>query len=155
MSPDLSLSSPAFADGELLPRKCGFAAENVNPPLHISGVPDEAESLALTMRDPDAKAATGTVWSHWVVWNVSPDRERILEDWDAETADVGRNDFDERGYGGPDPPDDEHTYRFRLYALDTELDVLETATVEGLQRAMQGHVVEEAVLEGRYAPIRD
>jgi Raf kinase inhibitor-like YbhB/YbcL family protein len=150
---DLTLSSPAFDDGERIPEKHGHDAADVSPPLTIAGVPDDAESLALVMDDPDAVEPAGKVWDHWVVWNVPPDAE-LPEGWDPEAdgASEGTNDFGERGYGGPAPPDREHTYRFRLFALDTTLDLPASADKEDLKVAMSGHVIAEAKLEGTYAP---
>lgn len=149
---ELNLSSPEFEDGDPIPEKYGYTEANVNPPLTIRGVPSAAESLALIVDDPDAKEPAGKVWDHWLVWNVSPDREEIPEDWAADEATEGQNDYGEAGYGGPNPPDREHTYRFRLYALDTTLDLSPAATKDDLIDAMTGHVVDKARLDGTYAP---
>jgi Raf kinase inhibitor-like YbhB/YbcL family protein len=148
----LTLSSPEFEDGEPIPEKYGYTEANVNPPLTIHDVPAEAESLALLVDDPDAKEPAGKVWDHWTVWNISPDRESIPEDWSADEATEGQNDYGEQGYGGPNPPDRKHTYRFRLYALDTTLDLSPSATKEDLVDAMTGHVVDKARIDGTYAP---
>jgi hypothetical protein len=148
----LTLSSPEFEDGEPIPEQYGYTEANVNPPLTIHDVPAEAESLALLVDDPDAKEPAGKVWDHWTVWNISPDRESIPEDWSADEATEGQNDYGEQGYGGPNPPDREHTYRFRLYALDTTLDLSPSATKEDLVDAMTGHVVDKARIDGTYAP---
>jgi len=148
----LELTSPAFADGGPIPDEYGYTAENVNPPLEIDGVPSEAESLALVMDDPDAVEPAGKVWDHWVVWNIDPETSTIPEDWDASGAVQGQNDYGEQTYGGPNPPDKEHTYRFRLYALDQHLELDAGATKADLESAMSGSVVAEAQLEGTYAP---
>jgi len=148
----LTLASPAFADGEPIPDRYGYAAANVNPPLEIDGVPDGTASLALVMDDPDAVEPAGKIWDHWVVWNVDPGTGRIPEQWDAAGAVEGDNDFGERGYGGPNPPDREHTYRFRLFALDAPLDLEPGASAAQLETAMEGHVLAEAQLEGTFAP---
>jgi hypothetical protein len=148
----LRITSPAFADGARIPRQYGYTADNVNPPLEIDGVPDGSEALALVMDDPDAIEPAGKVWDHWVVWNVPPDTTTILEDWNAGAAVEGVNDYGERGYGGPNPPDREHTYRFRLYALDGRLPLDAGSTADELERAMEGVVIGEAHLEGTYAP---
>ncbi|WP_136717897.1 YbhB/YbcL family Raf kinase inhibitor-like protein [Halorientalis salina] len=152
--PDLQLSSPAFEDGEPIPEQYGYTEANVNPPLSITGVPDEAESLVLIVDDPDAEEPAGKIWDHWLVWNVDPDTEEIPEDWsaDAEGAVEGQNDYGEHGYGGPNPPDREHTYRFMGYALDTTLDLSSAADKDALHDAMTGHVLADATLEGTYAP---
>nr|WP_277503634.1 YbhB/YbcL family Raf kinase inhibitor-like protein [Haladaptatus sp. DYSN1] len=149
---DLQLRSEAFDDGALIPRTYGYKNENVNPPLSISGVPADAQSLALVMDDPDAVKPAGKVWDHWVVWNVDPETTEIPENWDQMEATVGTNGFGELGYGGPSPPDAEHTYRFFVYALDTTLDLDAGATKADLQAAMEGHVLAEVLLTGTYAP---
>lgn len=148
----LRLTSPAFANGEPIPERYGYAAENVNPPLEVDGVPEESESLVLVMDDPDAVEPAGKVWDHWVVWNIDPTASTIPEDWDPSEAVQGRNDYGEQGYGGPNPPDREHAYRFRLFALDQRLDLDADATKERLESAMAEAVVAEAQLEGTYAP---
>jgi Raf kinase inhibitor-like YbhB/YbcL family protein len=148
---DLTLSSPAFADGERIPERYGYTNDNVNPPLRVEGVPSEAASLALVVDDPDAREPAGKVWDHWVVWNLDPGTTEIPEGWGGDAVE-GRNDYGERGYGGPNPPDREHTYRFILYALDATLDLDAGATKDDLEAAMEGHVLAEAELTGTYAP---
>ncbi|WP_225334335.1 YbhB/YbcL family Raf kinase inhibitor-like protein [Halomicrobium urmianum] len=164
----MELASPAFEDGEPIPERHGYAEEDVNPPLEVSDVPDEAETLAIVVDDPDARDPAGKVWDHWVVWNVDPDRTVIPEGWDAdergssspdsrarqdaEGAVEGQNDFGEVGWGGPNPPDREHAYRFLVYALDDELDLQRGAKKDDLYDAAEGHLVEKAELEGTYAP---
>ena len=148
----LQLTSPALDDGEPIPREYGYTDGNHNPPLEVDGVPDEAEALALVVDDPDAVEPAGKVWDHWLVWNVDPETTMIPEDWDAAAAVEGQNDYDERGYGGPNPPDSEHRYRFRCYALDNTVDLDAGATKDELRRAIEGHVLAEAQLTGTYAP---
>lgn len=149
---DLTLSSPAFDDGDPIPCRYGYTEANVNPPLEIDGVPDDADSLALVLDDPDALEPAGRIWDHWLVWNIDPDTRRIPEDWTPTTAVEGTNDYEERGYGGPNPPDREHTYCFHLYALDDTLDPGPGATKDELEAAMDGHVLDDALLKGTYAP---
>jgi Raf kinase inhibitor-like YbhB/YbcL family protein len=150
----LQLSSSAFEDGGPIPEKYGYDAENVNPPLSVSGVPEDAASLALVVDDPDAMEPAGKVWDHWTVWNIPPEVEQIPEDWnpEAEGASEGTNDFDERGYGGPAPPDREHTYQFKVYALDTRLDLGASSGREEVEAAIEGNELDSAVLAGTYAP---
>ena len=151
---DFELTSPAFGDGEAIPREYGFTERNVNPPLVVSGVPDGASSLALVVDDPDAVEPAGTVWLHWLVWNVPPGTTEVPEDWDPGSVGSveGQNDFGETGYGGPNPPDREHTYEFRLYALDTTLDVRPGEGREAFEDAATGHLVASTGLSGTYAP---
>lgn len=150
---DLSITSHAFDDGAPIPEEYGYDERDVNPPLRVDGVPDDAASLALIVDDPDAVEPAGKVWDHWVVWNVDPAVDEIPEDWDPSDAGAseGTNDYGETGYGGPNPPDREHTYRFRLFALDATLD-LSNADADALEDAMEGHVLAEARLEGTYTP---
>jgi Raf kinase inhibitor-like YbhB/YbcL family protein len=150
----MELSSPAFRDGNPIPAEHGYTERNVNPPLEIAAVPSGAVSLVLVVDDPDAVESAGNVWVHWLVWDVDPTRKRIPADWSTDTSAAveGENDYGEIGYGGPNPPDGEHTYRFRLFALDDELGLDAGATRDDLERAMEGHVIESTTYEGTYAP---
>jgi Raf kinase inhibitor-like YbhB/YbcL family protein len=150
---DLTLDSPAFDHGERIPVKYGYGADNVNPPLELRNVPEKAESLALVVDDLDAVKPAGRVWDHWIVWNIPPETPTIPEDWDPQEATEGTNDYGTVGYGGPNPPDREHRYRFRLLALEAELDLPPETDAEGLETAAGVHVLEEAHLGGTY-PVR-
>jgi len=148
---NLKLTSSAFPDGGEIPREYGYKNGNQEPPLIVSGKPKGTESVALIMDDPDAMAAVGKVWVHWVVWNITPDQETgdIITDI---TAVEGVTDFGEVGYGGPAPPDKRHTYVFKLYALDSKLDLLNGFTKADLEKAMESHIIEQTQLTGTYAP---
>ena len=157
----LKLTSSAFEDGGEIPRECGYKNGNEQPPLLISGIPDEAKSLALIMDDPDAMEAVGKVWVHWVVWHIIPDendsiigtRHDKIEDLCMEcNYNEGMTDFGEVGYGGPAPPDKRHTYVFKLYALDSELGLTDKSTKADVEKAMEGHIIEQTQLTGTYAP---
>lgn len=148
----MDLTSPAFEDGDPIPDEYGYTERNISPPLTVHGVPEEAETLALVVDDPDAVEPAGKVWDHWLLWNIPADTTGIPEDASIPGAVEGRNDYGEQGYGGPNPPDREHTYRFRLYALDTTLDLEPGAGKEELLDAMEGHVVAETAFHGTYAP---
>jgi len=143
----MQLTSDAFSDGGEIPREYGYKNGNKEPTLAISGLPDETESLALIMDDPDAMGAVGKVWVHWVVWNL-PSGSHI----NVMTGTEGMTDFGEVGYGGPAPPDKRHTYVFKLYALDTKLDLPDKSTKADLEKAMEGHIIEQTQLTGTYAP---
>ncbi len=149
---EMDLSSPVFEHGEEIPRKYGYTEENKNPPLEIKGVPDETKSLVLIMDDPDAVEPAGKVWDHWVLWNIEPNTTEIPEDETPPGAVEGKNDYGERGYGGPNPPDKEHTYKFKLYAIDKTLELPPSSTKEDVRKAIKGHVVDKTLLEGTYAP---
>ena len=147
---NLKLTSSAFSDGGEIPRECGYKHGNEEPPLTVSGVPEGAKSLALIMDDPDAMEAVGKVWVHWVAWNMVPTNGKWVD------LVEGVTDFGEVGYGGPAPPDKRHTYVFKLYALDS----LPLLLVNGppatekthLEKAMEGHILEQTQLTGTYAP---
>ena len=146
---NLELTSSAFEDGGEIPRKYGYKNGNREPPLTMNGVPEGTKSLALIMDDPDAMGAVGKVWVHWVMWNIDPtNTELFVENLTTE----GMTDFGEVGYGGPAPPDKRHTYVFKLYALDSELDLPDKSTKADVEKAMEGHIIEQAILEGTYAP---
>jgi len=146
------LESPAFQNGGTIPRKYGFKNENFSPPLTITQVPKETKSLVLIMDDPDAMGAVGKVWVHWVLWNIPPNIQEIEENSIPENSIEGKTDFDEFGYGGPAPPDKEHLYIFKLYALDTELHLEKNSTKADLEKSIKNHILTESKLEGKYAP---
>lgn len=148
----LKITSPVFSDGEKIPRKYGYTNKNINPPLEISGVPENTRSLALVMDDPDAIEPAGKVWDHWVLWNIPPKIETIEEDNVPNEANEGRNDYKKIDYGGPNPPDKEHTYIFKLYALDRKLNLKSGSTKSDLEEAMKGHIIDKTKLTGTYAP---
>ena len=145
---NLKLTSSAFSDGGEIPRECGYKNGNKVPPLTVSGIPEGTGSLALIMDDPDAMGAVGKVWVHWVAWNMAPTNTE-LENLDKAE---GMTDFGEVGYGGPAPPDKRHTYVFKLYALDSELDLPDKSTKADVEKAMEGHIIEQTQLTGTYAP---
>jgi len=144
---NLKLTSSAFSDGGEIPREYGYKNGNKVPPLTVSGIPEGTKSLALIMDDPDAMEPAGKVWVHWVAWNIEPTTTE-LENLTTE----GMTDFGEVGYGGPAPPDKRHTYVFKLYALDSELDLPDKSTKADVEKAMEGHTVDQAKLTGTYAP---
>ena len=153
----LKLTSPAFSDGGEIPRECGYKHGNKVPPLKIDCAYTRIKSLALIMDDPDAMGAVGKVWVHWVIWNISPGALKEFQYENSQTpeiiqSDKGMTDFGEVGYGGPAPPDKRHTYVFKLYALDSWLDLPEGSTKSELEKAMEGHIIEQTTLTGTYAP---
>jgi Raf kinase inhibitor-like YbhB/YbcL family protein len=150
---ELTLTSPAFAEGEMIPAKYTCDDADISPPLQISGVPANAASLALICDDPDAPMDT---WVHWVLYNLPSTTIELPEGLptDSELADgtrQGFTDFQRSGYGGPCPPGDTHRYYFKLYALDIELDLADTATKADLLSAMADHILAETQLLGRYS----
>lgn len=150
-SSNMTLTSPAFEHNGLIPKKFTCDGENINPELLIQNVPAEAKSLALIMDDPDVPKSIRPdgMWVHWLVWNIPPETLAIGEGSNPQGV-LGKNTGGENAYGGPCPPDREHRYFFKLYALDTVLDLEEGAAKEALESAMQGHVIAETELIGRY-----
>lgn len=144
----MNIESTAFANNQTIPSKYTCDGNNINPPLSISDIPEEAESLAIVVEDPDAP--TGR-FVHWTVWNISPASLEIEEDSIPEGAVEGTTDFSEIGYGGPCPPNGEHRYLFKVYALGSELDLSKGADTDMVDNAIQHHVIAEAELIGRYA----
>jgi len=149
---EFTLKSEAFDNGEVIPRKYGYKNGNQSPPLMISGIPENTSSLALIMDDPDAMGVVGKVWVHWVLWNIEPNITELPENSVPSNCIEGETDFGEIGYGGPAPPDKEHTYIFKLYALDQKLDADKGSTKKQIEEAMKNHIIAETRLEGRYSP---
>jgi len=146
---NLKLTSSAFSDGGEIPREYGYKNGNKVPPLTVSGIPEGTGSLALIMDDPDAMEPAGKVWVHWVVWDI------LTADGPLTTKRIcklGTTDFGKVGYGGPAPPDKRHTYVFKLYALDTKLDLPDKSAKADVEKAMDGHIIEQTTLTGTYAP---
>jgi Raf kinase inhibitor-like YbhB/YbcL family protein len=144
----MKITSAAFNNGERIPQQYTCEGPNVSPPLSFTDVPAEAKSLVLIVEDPDAPAKP---WVHWLVYNIPPQCGGFEEAQIAEGAQQGLCNGNTFGYEGPCPPENEHEYLFTLYALDVVLDTPpnESARKNMLQQ-MQGHVIEEAVLTGRY-----
>ena len=143
----LQIVSPAFKHNEFIPEKYTCDGKDINPPLLIENIPSGTKSMALIVDDPDAPAGT---WVHWVVWNISPDTKEMKESSVPEGAQQGVNDFRKHEYGGPCPPSGTHRYFFKLYALDTMLNLGSKAKKSDLEKAMKGHILEKTELIGRY-----
>lgn len=150
----MKITSPAFQHEGMIPSEYTCDGENINPALVFSDVPDNAKSLALIMEDPDVPKhlrADG-MWNHWVVFNIPPDTKGVGKNQEP-TGVEGLTTSKKLKYGGPCPPDREHRYFFKLYALDSMLDLKEGATKEQMLQAIKGHILAEAVLMGRYQRI--
>ena len=141
---ELTVNSPAFENNKLIPSKYTCDGDDVNPPLIIEGVPDETKSLVLIVDDPDCP--TGT-WDHWVVWNITPTR-KIEENTVPGTE--GMNTARKHSYGGPCPPWGTHRYFFKVYALNTELDLNPNSGKKDVEKAMQGRILAKGELIGLY-----
>ena len=149
---ELSLTSPDFEEGAEIPKKCGYKHGNVEPELRLEHTPSGTKAIAIVMDDPDAMKAVGKVWVHQIMyssWSIGDMTEHDSSEFDEMI--YGKNDFGELGYGGPAPPDGRHTYIFKAYALDTELDLDEGFSKQELENAMKGHILAEAKLTGTFA----
>jgi Raf kinase inhibitor-like YbhB/YbcL family protein len=150
----LNLISSAFANGASIPATHTCDGSDLSPPLSWSGAPAATKSLALIVDDPDAPdpAAPQTTWVHWLLYNLAPDVAGMQQGVTALPNGTleGSNDWQRTGYGGPCPPIGRHRYFFKLYALDVVLPDLSKPDKAALEQAMQGHVIEQAELIGRY-----
>lgn len=149
---DIALTSPEFDDGDPIPAAFSRDGENVNPPLVVDDVPVTAETLTMIVDDPDAESVAGEVWLHWLVWNVPASTTEIPRGWEPSDGTVGVNDFGNRRYDGPDPPDGEHTYRFKCFALDGSLSLPDDASKRQVGEAMTDRILAQTQLTGTYAP---
>lgn len=161
----IQIHSPEFPNGGMIPSRFTCDGSDRSPPLNWSGVPENARSLVLICDDPDAPMGT---WSHWVVVDLPPKVSGLKEGLPTEEAVSetsmegsipadserralqGKNDFGKFGYGGPCPPSGTHRYFFRLYAVDTTLRPPAATTRAGTLKAIQGHILAEGRLIGKY-----
>jgi Raf kinase inhibitor-like YbhB/YbcL family protein len=144
----MKISSPAFQEGGTIPEKFSKNGQNVSPELRIEGAPAEAKSLVLMVDDPDAPVG---LFTHWLVWNIDPKTTDIAENSVPKGALQGTNDFPGRGYDGPQPPSGTHRYYFKIFALDRLLDLKPGAKRRDVDAAIQGHVIAQGELLGRYS----
>jgi Raf kinase inhibitor-like YbhB/YbcL family protein len=149
----VQLNTPAFKPGSDIPDEFTCDGSNISPALSWSAPPEGTQSFALVVEDPDAP---GRTWIHWVLYDLRPTERGLPEGVEPKGtlpsgARQGRNDFGKIGYGGPcPPPGPSHRYYFRLYALDTRLELSAGATRAQIERSIRGHVLARAELMGRY-----
>jgi Raf kinase inhibitor-like YbhB/YbcL family protein len=148
----MEIISPAFDEGGFIPGEYTCDDIDVSPPLEWSLVPDGTKTFALICDDPDAPMGT---WVHWVIFNIPGNITMLSENVPPlevleNGAKHGMNDFRKMGYGGPCPPRGTHRYYFKIFALDKELDVNSGITKKGLLKAMEGHILGEGQLMGKY-----
>lgn len=149
---DIKIISSAFEDGGLIPAKYACDGADVSPPLQWDAVPEGTKSIALICDDPDAPMGT---WVHWVIFGLPADTRELAEDVPPDKtlsneARQGTSDFGRIGYGGPCPPSGTHRYFFKIYALDSKLDLPAGARKNDLVKAMQGHILAQGQLIGKY-----
>lgn len=143
----MKLTSSAFEEGGLIPQEYTCDGDNISPPFSISQVTQSAQSLVLIITDPDAP---GGEFTHWLVWNIEPETAEIAEGSLPDGAEEGTNNFNKKGYSGPCPPTGTHHYEFRLYALDTKLNLQTENNKSELLSVMDGHITQEALLTAVY-----
>jgi Raf kinase inhibitor-like YbhB/YbcL family protein len=143
----MKISSPSFNSGEKIPKKYTCEGPNISPPLNFSDVPANTKSFVLMVEDQDAEAKP---WVHWLVFNIPPSTRKFEEDSIAPGATQGLCNGNTFGYEGPCPPENEHSYLFRLYALDIRLTIPDASDRKVVLREMEGHIISEATLIGLY-----
>ena len=140
----IKVTSMAFAENELIPVRFTCDGENVSPPLYFGNIPPEAVSLAIIVDDPDAPGGT---FVHWLAWNI-PVTHHLKEN--VMIGSAGMNDFKQLDYGGPCPPSGTHRYFFKVYALDTLLDLESDTDKKVVEQALHDHVIAYGELMGLY-----
>jgi Raf kinase inhibitor-like YbhB/YbcL family protein len=144
----MKIKSSAFENGGVIPHRYSRYGEERTPPLDFVDVPPEARSLVLIMDDPDAPSG---LFTHWIVFNIDGNASGFRDNRVPDDVRFGENSWGESAYGGPRPPNGEHRYFLRLYALDARLDLPQGVHRAQLERAMEGRVLAKAELMGRYA----
>lgn len=143
----MKIQSTFFQNNGTLDSAFTCDGENINPPLQISEVPQNTKSLTLIVDDPDAPSGD---WVHWLVWNIDPQTQEISQNSVPVGAVQGQTDFGQNKWSGPCPPSGSHHYHFKLYALDTMLQIPETFKKAELLEAIKTHVIAQTELIGMY-----
>ncbi len=153
----MKLSSPSFQHNQRIPKQFTGEGADVSPALQWEGAPAGTKSFALVCDDPDALSVAGKVWDHWVIWNIPGTATELPENVEKKatvlgTATQGLNTWPRLGYNGPMPPPGHgvHHYHFKLYALDTMLDLPSKSTKKQLEAVMKGHILAQTELIGTY-----
>ncbi|MGH2574220.1 MAG: YbhB/YbcL family Raf kinase inhibitor-like protein [Ignavibacteria bacterium] len=149
---EIKLTSTAFEEGGMIPKKYTCDGEDISPPLSWTSAPSGTKNFAIICDDPDAPAGT---WVHWVIYNLPADQMNLSENISSKKqlendARHGINDFRKFGYGGPCPPSGTHRYFFKLYALDSKINLEGDVAKDQLLKAMEGHILAEGQLMGKY-----
>jgi len=143
----MSITSPDFKEGGLIPKKFTREGENIRPNIQIQDPPEGTKSLVIIMDDPDAPSGT---FLHWSVWNIPPDTKEITSDVLPIGAIEGINGRSKIGYTGPYPPSGTHRYIFHLFALERILSIPQNASRDELEKEMTGRIIAKAQLTGLY-----
>jgi hypothetical protein len=142
---ELIIKSPAFEPNKLIPKKYSCDGNDINPPLNIENVPKDAKTLVLLMDDPDAPSGT---FDHWIVWNIPTSTKSISEN--SIPGKEGLNSAKQQGYMGPCPPSGTHRYFFKVYSLDTELNLSASSRKKDVEKVMERHILAKGELIGLY-----
>lgn len=147
------IQSSAFNEGDLIPSKYTCEEKDIFPPLSWKDAPDNTKSFVLIVDDPDAP---GGNWDHCIVFNMPETTHQLAENMTSlpKNAEYGKNSWGNLTYGGPCPPSGTHRYYFKLYALDSLLNISAGASKKQIETAMQGHVLAETQLMGRYKKLK-
>jgi Raf kinase inhibitor-like YbhB/YbcL family protein len=144
----MKISSRAFNNNDPIPPKYTCLGENINPPLTIEQIPNNARSLVLVLDDPDAPNGS---FVHWLLWNIPIEKKiNIQENCLPSGAEIGKNSSGNIGYTGPCPPSGTHRYIFQAYAIDIQLRVKEKTKNEVLDK-IQSHILDKAELKGTFS----
>ncbi len=144
---NMKISSSVFAPNQNIPAKYTCDGQNTNPPLEISGTPEDAKSLTLIVDDHDAPSGT---WVHWIVINIDPKTNSVNENSAPTGSTETLTSFGRPGYGGPCPPSGIHHYHFKIYALDSKFNLNSDATPTQVENEIKNHLIESAELIGLY-----
>lgn len=145
----MTITSDVFINGGTIPPRYTCDGENINPPLTLSGIPDQAKSLVVMIEDRDAPSKPN--FTHWLLYNIPPSTLQILKDSIPAGSAVGMNGFGSIGYGGPCPPSGTHRYVFKLFALDALLPFESGITKDEVIQAMHSHIIDTAEVVGLYS----
>lgn len=149
----MKIESPAFKEGGMIPEKYTCDGENISPPVNWSNIPRDTRYLAIIMDDPDAPSGD---FVHWIIYNISAETHGLQEGITStrnlpDSAMLGTNSYHSISYMGPCPPSGTHRYQLKLYALDTILQMDSGANKGELLEAMEGHIIGQAMLTGKFA----
>lgn len=143
----MKITSSAFENKQMIPPKYTCDGKDINPPLEIIDIPPKTRGLVLIVDDPDAPSGD---WVHWLVWGINPETKLIAEDESPQGAVQGTNDFNKQNYGGPCPPSGIHHYQFKIYALDTTLNLPSSSRKKDLEKAIENHILDKTLFIGLY-----
>lgn len=144
----MQLTSPVFKNNGFIPSKYTCDGENISPPLSVAGIPSKTKSLALIVDDPDSPSGT---WTHWLIWNINANITEIPENFFSSDSIEGTTSWGKPGYSGPCPHSGTHRYFFKIFALDSKLNIPSSSLVSDFLEASQNHIIDQDQIIGRYS----